>query len=360
MRNIALIVMLFLLNSCSLNNLFLSEEIDTVTVVKYTPYVKHHRAYFTRTHLQVITGNQKYYFLYHPKKQELAVLLHRKDQYLLYNFTKPETPAMSLKTKTKTSFRKVLRVFKNQGYVRRNLKALGYAPSVALRRYKGVKTLMIEVKDYRRLKKLYVKAIQNYNAKEIRSIKTVLPKNLIYAHYENYRKRAKTSGQLAQLQIIANKLGFNSNIPKKKRFEKKSKAKATKQIEQKKEIEEEPEQPEAVQAITEEEEEAPVVEVAVPVKEVYTPPKMPTKGYSYYRNHASLGELRRYLSKSETRSSLPYSKYKKLQRYAGKLQEEQLLNDGSLEELIAAYKVNKKSKYKQRIMELMKDKQESN
>ncbi len=290
------------------------------------------------------------------KNEELAVLLHRNNNdYSLYNFTKPETAPITLRAKRKNSLSVALKTLKRQGYVRKNLNALGYDTNLALRRYKGVKTLMIEVKDFRRLKKLYMKAIQDYNAQEIRSIDTVLPQNLIYTHYENYRKRAKTSGRLAQLQIIADHLGFNSNIPKKTPVE--NKAKVTKVPEQKKVIKDT--QPETIPTIKEKQEETPVVEVKnVPVQEVSIKPKKPTKGYVYYRKRASLDELRRYLSKSETRSSLSYSKYKKLQRHANKLQEEKLFNEGSLEELIAAYKVNKRPKYKKRIMTLMKEKQE--
>jgi len=353
MRNSALIVMLFFLNSCSFNSLFLSEEIDKVTVVKYAPYVKHHRAYFARAHLEKITGNQKYRFLYHPKKQELAVLLHSKNQYLLYNFTKPNTPTLSLKTKRKTTYRNVLKVFKRKGYVSKSLHALGYVPTIALRRYKGVKTLMIEVKDYHRLKKLYLNAIKDYNAKKIKSIKTILPKSLIYAHYEKYRKRATTNKQRTQLQIIADTLHFNSNLPKKKSLPKKT-AKISKAPEK------QGAPKEVMQKEVEKEVETPVIpEIEMPQEKVPTPPKTIVKGYRHYRYKASLPALQRYLLRNETRSSLSNSQYRSLQKHARKLKEENLFREGSLEELIAAYKVNKNPKYKKRILSLMKDKHQN-
>lgn len=362
MRNIALVIMLFFFNSCSLNQLFLPEEVDTVTVVKYKPYFKHHRAYFTRAYLKPIAGKQKYRFLYHPKKQELAVVLHRKNEYLLYNFSNPKTPTLKFNAQSKTKYRHILRKLKRQGYVSRNISSLGYVPTVALRKYKGIKTLMIEVKDYRRLKNVYEKAIRTYNAKLVQSIRTTLPKNLIYAYYERYRKRAKTTQQLAQLQRIANKLGFNSNIAKPQ--QKKKRTETANDIKD----EESTQQPEAkiIETSTEEEtpkKETPEAETPKAEKEaeeIYTAPRQITKGYDYYRYHASYKELQKYLSKSESRSTLTYTQYNKLRRHANKLNEERLLNEGSLEELITAYKANKNPKYKQRIMTLMKDKQTTN
>ncbi len=358
MPKIALLILLFFLNSCSFNNPFLSEEVDTVTVVKYTPYMKHHRAYFARNNLKIIVGKQKYRFLYHSKKHELGVLLHRKNQWLLYNFTKPDTPTIVIRDKTHKRYKDVLKALRKKGYAPRSLKALGHVPKIALRRYKGVKTILIEVKDYRRLKKLYEKAIRTYQSREIRSIKTPLPKALIVDYYEKYRKRARTARQFAQLQIIADKLGFNAHIPKKKAGTKKRQitpsASDTEKVETTQPaIEETPAEEEVV------EEKAPAEEniKAAPPKEVYTTPKKTTKGYAYYRYHASYNELRRYLAKPGTASSLSYKQYRSLQQHAKKLKEERLLSEGSLEELIAAYKVNKNPKYKQRILTLMKDKQ---
>jgi len=214
MRNTALILMMFLLNNCSFHSLFLSKEINKVMVVKYSPYVKRHRAYFARMKLKTIEGSRKYKFLYNPKKQELALMLHKRNLYTLYNFTQTDAPTLSIEAKGNTTYEDVLKVFKHKGYISKSLNALGYIPSVSLRRYKGIKTLMIEVKDYHRLKKLYLNAIKNYNAKKIKSIKTVLPKSLIYSYYEKYRKQSKTKEQRAQLRIIAHTLKFNSNLPK--------------------------------------------------------------------------------------------------------------------------------------------------
>jgi len=351
MQNITLIVILFFLNSCSFNNPFLSEELDKVTVVKYAPYAKHHRAYFTRTSLVPLAGKQKYKFLYHSKKRELGVLLHRKDKYLFYNFTKPEAPVLSLSTTI--SYADALKVFKRKGYRARNLQHLGYVPKVAPRLYKGVKTLMIEVKDYRRLKRLYLHAIKSHNVSKIKSIKTLLPKSLIYADYKNYKNHAKTEAQKDALRFIANKLSFNSLLAKKKYFAKKVRnvtpaPKETKETQKTEKKEDEVQIEEVTQVLTPD---------IVPEQSVSIKPKKMTKTYSYYLHSASYNELRRYLVKRETSASLSYDQYKTLQKHAAVLKEEKLFNSGSLEELIAAYKVNHNPKYKARIMLLMKDEQ---
>jgi hypothetical protein len=62
-------------------------------------------------------------------------------------------------------------------------------------------------------------------------------------------------------------------------------------------------------------------------------------------------ELRSYLSEEDVRENLTYNQYRKLKE---RLEEEELLREGSLEELIAAYKENKDPRYKAKILLLMK------
>ncbi|HIE35095.1 MAG TPA: hypothetical protein EYP79_02710 [Campylobacterales bacterium] len=71
-------------------------------------------------------------------------------------------------------------------------------------------------------------------------------------------------------------------------------------------------------------------------------------------------ELSNYINDKATKNALSYNKYNRLKRRKANLQEERLMQKGSLEELITAYKVNKKAKFKRRIMSLMKDKQKHN
>lgn len=363
MHNLVWILMLFFLNSCSFNTLFLSEDINKVFVVKHAPYFKYHRAYFERTPLKPIINKKKYHFLYHSKKQELALLLRNKHQYLLYNFSKPTAPTLSLKIKKGMTRKDALKVFKNKGYVTRNLKSLGYITTISFRRYKDTKTLMFEVKDYHRLKKLYTKAIKNYDAKKVKDVKTLLPKNLIYKKYIYYKKRARTINQLNQLQIIGNKLKFDLKIPKKKMILKK-KTTSNKIPKKKKEValevnkEKSKEKIELVKEIEEQKKEISpqIIKAVQPKQEAVTIiPKKVAKGYTYYRHSASYAELHRYLSNGTTKSS---GRHDDLLKHLATLKEQKLLRQGTLEELIAAYKINKNPKYKARILLLMKDKQD--
>ncbi len=92
------------------------------------------------------------------------------------------------------------------------------------------------------------------------------------------------------------------------------------------------------------------------VNKVIETPKKVHKPYSYYLKKASYEELNIYLTKGETKNHLTYNQYNQLK---DKLKEEKLLQDGSLEEVITAYKRNKDPRYKTRSLELMKKAQES-
>jgi len=321
-------------------------------VVKYSPYKKHHRAYFSRGQLKTINGSKKYRYLYNAKTNDLAVLLHRKNQYVLYNMSNPKQQPYAVNITAKTKYLQALKSFKRKGFKRiKSLASVGYTASVSRKRYKGIKTILIETQEYSRLQALYKKAIRTYNASKVKNIKTRLPNSLISSYYKQYKKRAKTRAQLLQLKIIAKKLKLKApkvpetpvkkqkETPKKRKIQTVSKKKPV--VIEKEVLEEEPAKP--------------IVKKVVPSK-----PKPYTKPYSYYLNHASLSELSTYISNKATKNSLTYNQYNMLSRRKVLLQEERLFNHGSLEELIAAYKVNKNPKYKQRIMSLMKAKKQAN
>jgi hypothetical protein len=300
MRTVVMFFFFLLLSGCSLNNLYVAGELNKVTVVQYSSYMKHYRAYFTRTDLQTIKDDQKYLYLYNAKEHNLGILLHRKNQYILYSLSNPEQQALAIKTSPKTTYKHVLKSFKRKGFeLITSVDTVGYIVSVAPRRYKGVKTLLVESQDYSHLQKLYQHAIKTYNADKIINIKTKLPKHLVYADYTRYAKRAKTHTQWVQLQIIAQKL----------------------------------------QMTTEEK-------------------STQYKLYIYYLNDASFEELSTYISHKDTKESLSYKQYTMLKGRKAYLEKEKLLNKGSLEDLIAAYKINKNPKYKNRIMSIMKEQQE--
>ena len=296
MRIVVLSLFFLLFSGCSLNNLSVAGELNKVTVVQYAPYMKHHRAYFTRIDLQTIKDDQQYLYLYNEKKNDLGILFHRKDQYILYSLSKPEQQALAMNVNPKTTYKYVLKSFKRKGFVPiASVDTVGYTVSVAPRRYKGVKTLLVEIQDYSHLQNLYKQAIKTYNADKIKNIKTKLPKHLVHDDYKRYEKRATTQAQWDQLQIIAQKLQITTQ----------------------------------------------------------------DKPYVYYLTDASFDELSDYMSQGSTRDSLSYQQYAMLKGRKICLKEEKLLNEGSLEDLIAAYKTNKDPAYKERIMSLMKDTQEN-
>jgi len=138
------------MNGCSVNELFLLNEINRVTIVKSTPEVKHYRAYFARSELKPVWKKQKYLFLYNRHKHDLGLVLRHHNTYTLYHFSHRNLPVVKLKITSRHRERHMLHSFAKIGYRTADLKALGYRTKVGLRRYKGVKTLMFDVKDYRR------------------------------------------------------------------------------------------------------------------------------------------------------------------------------------------------------------------
>ncbi|HFU77511.1 MAG TPA: hypothetical protein ENK90_00950 [Epsilonproteobacteria bacterium] len=359
MQKLILLLFFFLLNGCTFNNLFIGGEIDKVTVVKYTPYMKHHRAYFSRTQLKTMRDGKKYLFLYNAKNNDVGVLLHRKSQYVLYNMSNPDQQPMAVNANKKTKYWHALKSFKHKGFKRiKSLASVGYTASVSHKRYKGRKTLLIETKEYSRLLKLYKKAIKTYNASRIKNIKTKLPKSLIYSYYKQYEKRANSRKQRMQLKIIANKLQIKAPYIIEKK-PKQTKVTTKQPASHKKK----PAKEKIITGTSMTKKEEPVIQKEEPetplVKKVSLPTPSSDKPYTYYLHQASLDELSTYIANKATKNSLSYNQYTMLRHRKSSLQEEKLFKEGSLEELIAAYKVNKNPKYKKRIMSLMKAKQES-
>ncbi|MCF6205856.1 MAG: hypothetical protein L3J47_03020 [Sulfurovum sp.] len=147
MKKIMILSVLLLMQGCSLNQLFLGNEIDTVHTVRHTSKVKEYRAYFSRENLKPVLHGKKYLFLSHTKyPHSLWVLLHRKDRFLLYNMT---ASRQSPKIFTHTSVKKLLRKLVKNGYRQvPHPQKIGFVVHTGLRKYKGIKTIMIEVKRY--------------------------------------------------------------------------------------------------------------------------------------------------------------------------------------------------------------------
>lgn len=316
MKKVILILFFFLLNGCSLDSLLALREVDKAQVVRSSSYVKFYRAYLTRSHLKPIKNNQKYIYFYNAKTKDLSILVHRKNKYILYSLYHPKKDAIVLKTTSKTSYKHILNILKHKNYFPTTCAKIACTSHIALRRYKGIKTLLIEVKDYSRLQNMYKKAIRNYQSKIIKPTKIKLPKAFISSYFKFYEKRANTQKQLDQLHIIATKLNLNSTTKTNKEDISNTNIKN----------------------------EAP--------KELVLP-------YSYYLNYASYDDITQYLANSQAKDSLSAAQYDALIKKQASLKEEYVLHHASLEELITEYKKNKNPRYKTQILLLMKKAQEN-
>jgi hypothetical protein len=281
-----------------MNQLFLSDEIDRVNIVKYTSHIKEHRAYFTREGLLPVAHHKKYLFLYHHKRQHLYVLLKKKHYFLLYNMTEPNREPKKL---TYTSIRKLLHALKKAGYQQpKDLEYLGFVIHTGFRRYKGVKTIMIDVKDYRPLKKQYEQAIRTYNASKLSGVHTSLPKKMILPYFTRYYNRAQTPKQKEALRKIAKKLNVG--------------------------ITEQPDEPDLIQPL-----------------------------FPYYLHQASLSELDTYLQTKQSKEELTYGEYSLLEHHLEGMKRKKLLEEASLETLIEEYQKNPDPEFKKHILSRIKE-----
>ena len=315
MQKILIFLFLFFLSGCSIDSLMVWGELNKVHVVKSTSYVKHYRAYFQRSHLHTIHHGRKYLYFYNKRTKDLAIVLHPNGKYILYSFSHPNL-TINIRSSRKHGYYHMVKVLRHKGYRIATPHTLGYTTHIALRKYKKVKTYRVEVRDYRHLQNLYRKAIKNYDASGIQKIRTRLPKRLIKNYYHTYKAQATTEEQLKQLKIIASKLKMNSSAA-----------------------------PAAVQ------ESLPPVEK--PAKE------RDENIYRYYMQDASPYELENYLSTAEAKSTLTPKQYLVLKKRNSRLKEEKLLREGSLEALITAYKKDNNPRYKTKIMQRIKEIQQS-
>jgi len=321
MQKTLLLLFFFLLNGCSLNSILALGEVDKVQIVKQNTYLAHYRAYFTRSQLKPIKKNKKYLYFYNKKKKDLALLLHRSNKYYLYSLYHPNMGKITISSHKKTRYSDIVKALKRKGYFASSPHAVGATSKVALRRYKGIKTLLVDIKDYRTLQEKYQRAIRTYNANKIEKIKTLLPHVLIANYFKKYNKQATTSIQKEQLKRIANKLHLNK--------------------------------PEIKEVIQEEEEVQAVLAKEIPEPILVEAPAP----FDYYAQEASYYELDSYLTDSASKDKLSFNQYTQLNKRHAQLKEAKILKEGSLEELISLYKTNKNPKYKSRILELMKEAQ---
>jgi len=325
MRKILLSLFILLLAGCSIDGLAVWGELNKVQVVQYNTYVKSYRAYFQRSHLRTIRHGKKYLFFYNKKSRDLAILLHPKNRYILYSFSRPNK-VIRIRSDRKHGYYHMIKALRHKGYRVTAPHTVGYTTKVSLRIYKKVKTYRVEVKDYQHLQNLYKHAIRSYDAGKITKISTRLPKVLIDPYYKKYKAQATTWEQLRALDLIADKLRLEKPVATKEKLEKPVTTKE-KTVYQKT-------QPKITHNTQEDN-----------AKQIYI----------YYLKKASSHELDRYLSGSEAKKTLSYEQYNTLKRRNNYLKEKKLLENGSLEELITAYKKNKNPKYKSKIMQRIKE-----
>ena len=295
-----LFALLLFVHGCSINQLFLTDEIDTITTVQQSHFVRHNRAYFSRENLLPRSGKKPFLLLTHKKRHDLGVLLHRGNTYLLYRFFSPSTPPIRFKA----NHRQLRKKLAQYGYIPLgNPENKGYIVHSGPRRYKGVKTYLIDITDYTKLKTRYQNAIRNYRSDMLSGIHDRLPKQLIEPYLRYYRQQADTEEKKKEIARIAEKL-----------------------------------------------------HISLDKKEVSPPLLLNSDqpSYHYYRYRASMYELGNYLNTPQSRAVLTPAQYTILQHRLGTLQQEKLLQEGSLETLIAAYEKNHDPRFKQRIMALLK------
>ena len=300
MKKALLFTLLLFFHGCSINQLFLSDEIDTITTVQQSRFVRHNRAYFSRANLLPLSGKKPFLLLTHKKRHDLGVLLHRGNTYLLYRFFSPSTPPVRFKV----NHRQLLKKLARYGYTPLgNPENKGYIVHSGPRRYKGVKTYLIDITDYSKLKTRYQDAIRNYRSDMLSGIHDRLPKQLIEPYLRHYSQQADTEEKKKEIARIAEKLHISLD------------------------------QKNAPPSLL---------------------PNSDQPSYHYYRYRASMYELGNYLNSPQSRAALTPAQYTILQHRLSTLQQEKLLHEGSLETLIAAYEENHDPRFKRRIMELLK------
>jgi len=300
LKKALLFTVLLFFHGCSINQLFLTDEIDTITTVQQSRFVKHNRAYFSRADLLPLSGKKPFLLLSHKKRHDLGVLLHRGNTYLLYRFFSPST----LPVRFKANHRQLWNKLAQYGYIPLGTpEDKGYIVHSGPRRYKGVKTYLIDITDYSKLRTYYQDAIRNYRSDMLSGIHDRLPKRLIEAYLRHYSQQADTKEKKKEIARIADKLHI---------------------VLDKKE------------------------------SNLRLLPGSDQPSYHYYRYRASMYELGNYLNSPQSRVALTPAQYTMLQHRLGTLQQEKLLQEGSLETLIAAYEENHDPRFKRRIMELLK------
>jgi len=345
-KKFLLFTITLMLSGCSMDTLMALTEVNKTKVVKKSTYVKHYKAYFTRNNLLPVENKKTYLYFYNKKEKDLSLLMHRSDRYILHSLYHPEKSAFTLGSHSYTKLKTIEERLLSLGYRRISLNKIGATSKASETTYKEIKTLLVEVKDYSQLQKVYKRAISNYDTRKVRKIKTILPKVLISHYYKTYLKKAKKQKQIDSIKYIGDKLRLDtSSLParsissnEKPPVKKKKKKKKVKAVEKKHE---------------EKNLEVEIIKVDRVIKKKAPAPKP----YTYYLNSASSGELKNYLNQSESKR-LTAGERNMLKAKLVKFKDDKILKNGSLEDIISAYKTNNDPRFKNKIIILMKEAQE--
>ena len=307
---------ILLLNSCSLDSLIALSQIDKVQLVKSNAYIKEYRAYFARENLLPIKKGRKFLFYYNKRKKDLAILMHPRGEYIVYSITKSPNKVLNINSSKKKGYRYTNRLLRKYGYKQVNPTNVGYKTSLSRRIFKGHKTYYLRAINYQKLISKYKQAIHTYNYTIIKHIKTKLPVNFISSYFNHYASLASSASQKEQINLIGIKLGLRKNR-----------------------IEQTPQNTISTQQIATDDNHTKTTEISL---------------YNKYSNCQSYAKLHKFLHSNEAKESLSYAEFSRLSFRESKLREQELLANGTIEELIAEYKKTNNPRYKKKAMELMK------
>jgi len=300
-RYLGIVLMALVIEGCQTPPLWTSSELNTFQVVSYGYDVRHYRAYFTRADLSLLPNKKRTMFFEHTKHHTLAVLLRRRNRYELYDMSDPSHPKIRFETPKPLSLSALYRRLRRYGYRPANLQKLGIQVAIAPRRYRGVKTWMIEIEDFSRLKKRYLKAIKLGQSALVRRLKPI-PAVLIAPELRAAFIAARTPKKRKALIRIARRLRIN--LP----------------------------------------------ETSHPAQ---TSQSSSPHRFEYYLKRASESELRKILNTSTEKTKINSVQRRALRQRLHQLERDRLLKKGSLDELIDAYRREKDPLLKRRIMELL-------
>jgi DNA-binding phage protein len=302
MKNLFSFIVVFtiiFLSGCNTSLPWLQNRVvDKVYVVSVDKGVKRFRGYFRRDSLYRFDDGKRTRFLYHPKRHEAALLLHRKDGYYLYPFRLKHAKPVRYGN-ARTSLSEAMRKFASYGY--RHMvqpEANNFIITTGLRRYKGYKTVMVELADYHNLHQHYLDALKRKDFATLMRLPDIPSQLIRETLVRTYRSETDPTLR-KRLEKVADKLG-----------------------------------------------------IKLPLSQKNDPKKL----FDYYLRHASSEELRQYLNTTRTNGELDTVSRRALQQRLHQLEYERLLKEGNLDRLIEAYRKYKDPRLKARIMELMNQK----